>query len=139
MYWGVETGDGWESIIREACSKAEPLIAKWIEDHKNDADFNKDFSPRFAQIKEKFGTLRLYFTTYPEGFDEIEIEAEKKSETTCEQCGKTGKTRGQGWYYTSCGEHAQDEDRDNLEYLESKYDENTKETHNGTKNDCTRD
>lgn len=118
MYWGCECGDGWEGIIREACAKAEPLIATWIKVHEHDADFNIDFAPRFAQVKEKFGTLRLYFTTYPEGIDEIEMEAERKSETACEKCGKLGKLRGQGWLYTSCLKHTKEEDLDSLEIVE---------------------
>src|ERR1019366_5956235 len=71
MYWGCACGDGWEPIIREACAKAELVISNWIEKHKYDEDFNIDFAPRLAQVKEKFGALRLYFTTYPEGIDEI--------------------------------------------------------------------
>jgi hypothetical protein len=120
MAWGLECGDGWESIIREACEKAEPLIAKWIEEHKTETDY-KEWAPRFAQVKEKYGTLRLYFTTYPDGISEIEEEAERKSDNTCEQCGKHGKMRGQGWYYTSCIEHVKEEDRDNLEIVEEAY------------------
>jgi hypothetical protein len=122
MAFGLEIGTGWYKIIKEACEKAEPIIAKWVQDHKHEENY-RDWAPRFAQVKEKYGTLRLYFTTYPEGIDEIEIEAEKKSETTCEKCGKAGKLRGQnaGWYYTSCNLCAKEEDRDNLEYLENEY------------------
>jgi len=117
MAWGCECGDGWYGIIREACEKAEPIIAKWLEENKDD----KDFAPRFSQVKEKYGTLRLYFSTYPEGIDKIEQEAEDKSADTCEQCGKSGKVRGHGWYYTSCSEHAKEEDRDSLELVEEAY------------------
>jgi hypothetical protein len=117
MYWGCECNDGWYTLIREACLKAEPIIAKWIEEHKTEANY-KDWAPRFSQVKEKYGTLRLYFTTYPDGIGEIEMEAEKKSETVCEECGKPGKLRGQGWYYTSCVEHAREGDTDGLEIVE---------------------
>lgn len=127
MCWGCECNSGWYKIIKNACQKAEPLIAKWIEDHKNDEDFNIDWAPKFAQVKEKYGTLRLYFTTYPDGIDEIEREAETKSETTCEKCGKPGKLRGQGWYYTSCLKHSRPEDRDNLEIVEDAYEKKEKE------------
>jgi replicative DNA helicase Mcm len=74
-------------------------------------------------------SMRLYFTTYPDGFDEIEREAEKKSETTCEKCGKEGKIRGRGWYYTACYKHSKPEDRENLEIVEDAYEK--KEKNNG--------
>jgi hypothetical protein len=128
MYWGCECGDGWYKIIKEACQKAEPIIAKWIEEHKHEENY-KDWIPKFSQVKEKYGTLRLYFTTYPDGIGEIEQEAEKKSETICEQCGKPGKLRGQGWLYTACWKHTKEQDRDNLEMLENEYEK--KEKKNG--------
>lgn len=121
MAFGCECGDGWYDLIREACAKAEYIIEQYIEAHKYDEDFNEDFTPRLAQVKEKFGTLRLYFTAYPDGIDEIEREAEKKSETTCETCGKSGKMRGMGWLYVSCIEHAKEEDLDSLEIVEDAY------------------
>ena len=127
MCFGCECGNGWYKIIKEACQKAEPIIAKWIEENKNDPNFSMDWAPKFIQIKEKYGTLRLYFTTYPDGFDEIETEAEKKSETTCERCGKEGKLRGQGWIYTSCLKHCKEQDRDNLEIVEDAYEKKEKE------------
>lgn len=135
MAWGCECGDGWYQILHDACAKAEPIIAKWLEDNKNEEDY-KEWAPRLSQVKEKYGTLRMYWSTYPDGLDEIEEEAERKSETTCETCGKEGKLRGEGWYYLSCYEHAKPEDRtDNLEYLENKYEENKKENQNGSTND----
>lgn len=120
MAWGCECGDGWFNIIKEACEKAEPIISKWIETNRNDPEYEnyQDWAPRFSQVKEKYGTLRLYFTTYPDGIAEIETEAENKSAVTCEKCGKPGKLRGSGWYYTACVSCSQPEDIDNLEYLE---------------------
>jgi hypothetical protein len=122
MAFGCECGDGWYGILREACEKSEPIIARWLAEHKNDADY-KEWAPRFSQVKEKFGTLRIYFTTYPQdqdsmNLDDIEEDAEEKSSVTCESCGKPGKLRGQGWYYTSCLLCARDEDKDNLEIVE---------------------
>lgn len=123
MGFGWECGDGWELIIREACEKAEPIIKKWIKDNPNES---KDWMPRLVQVKEKFGSLRLYFSTYPKGIDNIEREAEKKSTKTCETCGKKGKLRGKYWIYCACLEHCKLEDRDNLEYLENEYDKKQK-------------
>jgi len=126
MYFGIEFGTGWYKILKNACEKAEPLIQKWIDEHKNEKDFNIDWCPKFAQLKEKYATMRIYFTTYPDGFDEIEREAEEKSAKICEQCGKPGKLRGQGWYYTACYKHSKPEDRENLEIVEAAYEKKKK-------------
>ena len=122
MAFGLEVGDGWYKIIKTACEKAEPIIAKWIEEHKHEKDY-KNWAPKFAQVKEKLGSLRLYFTTYPDGIEAIEREAEEKSETTCETCGAYGEIRGESWLYCACYQHSKPEDRKNLEYLEMKYKE----------------
>lgn len=69
-----------------------------------------------VQIKEKFGTLRVYGGLKEEQAamqtlnksDEIQeiIDAAcRKSHTTCERCGKKGKLRNNnGWYETICPE-----------------------------------
>jgi hypothetical protein len=53
---------------------------------------------RITQIKEKFGTLRLYFDTLQGMTDEAEAAveeavalAEARSECTCERCGAEGR------------------------------------------------
>jgi len=113
MCFGCECGDGWYKIIREACAKAEPLIKKWVKDNPT-----SDFKPRLVQVKEKYGTLRMYWSSYPDGLSEIEEEAEKKSIKTCETCGKEGQIRGEGWLYTACLKHTKPEDLNNLDLVE---------------------
>jgi hypothetical protein len=127
MCWGCSCGNGWYKIIKEVCEKVEPSIKKWIEEHKHDKDFNIDWAPKFSQVKEKYGTLRIYFTSYLDGFDVIENEAERKSAEICETCGKKGKLRGEGWLYTSCWKHSKPEDRDNLEIVEDAYEKKEKD------------
>ena len=93
MLFGCECGDGWYEIINKAC---------WLIDHHykgKDSDF------RWFQIKEKFGTLRLYYN----GGDEfggyvcgVVAMAESISAVTCEQCGNAGSRRGGGWIVTLC-------------------------------------
>jgi len=100
MYWGFP-GDGWEPIIREAASKLEPLIAQYIKDNPTD-----EYLPCASQVKEKFGTLRLYLSTGTEEMYDIAAEAEDKSRDTCEECGKPGQLRRGGWLKTLCNEHA---------------------------------
>lgn len=66
--------------------------------------------PMFTQIKEKYGTLRLYMTSTSDEMDEYTDAAEKASHNTCETCGKYGQVRGGGWLYCACDEHAKPED-----------------------------
>lgn len=61
--------------------------------------------PVVDQIKEKFGTLRVYFSDCNDIINEITGFAETMSETTCEECGNIGKARGGGWIKTLCEEH----------------------------------
>jgi hypothetical protein len=58
--------------------------------------------PRASQVKEKFGTLRFYLTHGTDEMYAITDEAERRSASTCEACGKPGKLRGRGWLYTRC-------------------------------------
>ena len=68
-----------------------------------------------TQIKEKFGGLRFYFI----GGDDVTrgaIElAESMSFRICEQCGKPGRPRNDGWVQTLCDEHAAERARLRLE------------------------
>lgn len=57
---------------------------------------------RASQVKEKFGTLRFYMTAQTPEMDAIIDEADRKSATTCEECGKPGKVIGGGWLYCRC-------------------------------------
>ena len=57
------------------------------------------------QVKEKFGTLRFYYTGGDEYIRGMVTMAEAMSGTTCETCGNVGKFRGKSWFYTSCDEH----------------------------------
>lgn len=56
----------------------------------------------FTQIKEKFGTLRVYSSGGDEFCSGVIAMAEVMSSLTCEECGMPGKTRGEGWIVTLC-------------------------------------
>lgn len=62
--------------------------------------------PRMLQIKEKFGTLRVYIDHADERIMALTDMAEKLSEFTCEKCGAPGELRTGGWLKTLCDEHA---------------------------------
>ena len=57
------------------------------------------------QIKEKFGTLRFYYTGGDDIIDGMVRMAESMSAVTCETCGNPGQQRGGGWIRTLCDHH----------------------------------
>ncbi len=114
----LEVNDGWFDLIYKAAKKLEPLFVKAI---KKDPEGYKFGYYRTSQIKEKFATLRWYLSGGTDEMYKIVSQAEKKSAKVCEQCGKKGKIRGQGWVYTACFDCSKPEDRDNLEIVEDAY------------------
>jgi hypothetical protein len=67
------------------------------------------------QVKEKFGTLRFYYTGGDEYIRGMVTMAEAMSGTTCEECGNPGQLRGRGWIYTACDAHTKPEHLDSNE------------------------
>jgi hypothetical protein len=59
------------------------------------------------QVKEKFGTLRFYYSGGDDYISGLVSMAESMSGVTCETCGNPGKTVGGGWLTTLCKEHAE--------------------------------
>jgi hypothetical protein len=62
--------------------------------------------PKIVQVKEKFGTLRLYIDNGNRVSNAIVNYAELMSEVTCEKCGDAGITYETGWHKTLCKQHA---------------------------------
>ena len=54
------------------------------------------------QVKEKFGTLRFYYSGGDEYIDGLVSMAEAMSGCTCEGCGSPGERGGKGWIRTEC-------------------------------------
>ena len=57
------------------------------------------------QVKEKFGTLRFYYTGGNDQIRGMVSMAESMSGVTCEECGAPGTTVGRGWIRTLCEVH----------------------------------
>jgi hypothetical protein len=133
MCWGIETGDGWFDIIDNLCGFIENLQKtryyflttkdkKYINFHCSDVVF--------TQIKEKYGTLRVYWHFKYTNYDELSSQlnnpkdidkhisqysdtidsaidfSEYLSSKTCEVTGKLGKLYSKGWCVTLCKEEA---------------------------------
>jgi len=103
MTWGCECGDGWYLLIDKLCGQLQ-----WDTDHNNYPQVEA------TQVKEKFGTLRFYYTSIPaEGKEHTERQygsidgtisfAETLSQFVCEGCGSTTNvTQTKGWITTLC-------------------------------------
>ena len=96
MCWGFECGDGWFNILDQLMGN--------IQHHLDWKNKKEEVVPQVTldQIKEKFGTLRFYYTGGDDVIDGMVRMAESMSAVTCEQCGNIGECRGGGWVHTTC-------------------------------------
>ena len=106
MCWGFECNDGWFNILNQ-------LMAS-IQHHIDWKNRKEEIVPQVTldQVKEKFGTLRFYYTGGDDYIYGLVSMAETMSGVTCEHCGNVGRQRGRGWLYTACDEHTREEHRD---------------------------
>lgn len=96
MCWGFECGDGWFNILDQLMGNIQHHI-----DWKNKKE---EVVPQVTldQVKEKFGTLRFYYTGGDDVIDGMVRMAESMTGVTCEECGNPGERRGGGWVHTYC-------------------------------------
>ncbi|MBB5053935.1 hypothetical protein HNQ36_003935 [Afipia massiliensis] len=94
-----ECGEGWCDLLERAFARIRTAVQ---------ADGG---SLKVAQIKEKYGTLRLYWqgSLSPEARAQVAEAvdlAEARSACTCELCGENGRLYGPDWLTTRCMTHA---------------------------------
>jgi hypothetical protein len=104
MCWGFECGDGWFQILNQLMGNIQHHI-----DWKNK---NGEVVPQVTldQVKEKFGTLRFYYTGGDDYIRGLVSMAESMSGVTCERCGAYAETNWPksenggigGWVRTIC-------------------------------------
>lgn len=94
-FWGFEVGDGWFNLVDNLCKNIiEESVINDIENVYVD------------QVKEKFGTLRFYYTGGDDYVRGLVSMAEDMSAHICEECGNKGKLVSiNGWMVTACNEH----------------------------------
>jgi hypothetical protein len=96
MVFGFECDDGWYELIDALCRN--------IQFHIN---FNnvtrKDLHFKVKQVKEKYGTLRFYYSGGDDIIYELTSSTEELSGHVCEVCGKKGCiSEKKGWFKTLC-------------------------------------
>lgn len=99
MCWGFECGDGWFNIINQLCHR--------IQHHIDWMNRTEEVVPQVVveQVKEKFGTLRFYYSGGDDYISGLVDMAEGLSGVTCEVCGNPGTMTGGGWIRTLCETH----------------------------------
>ena len=86
-FFGNDVGPGWMPIVEEAVKALAAL----------------ENPPQIVQVKEKFGDLRIYITSYTVDSEFIVNEAARKASTVCEDCGAPGeKSAPRGWLKILC-------------------------------------
>jgi len=130
MGWGLTCGSGWFNLIDKLCEDITKLIgdkdikviAVQVKEKFGGLRFYHYMENKLSPFERldnliakimashllgrqyhKFYKFRCkFFTTRVEKIDDLISEAESKSYTICETCGKPGETRGGGWVRTSC-------------------------------------
>ena len=101
--WEDEVPEGWRKAF---CPQMWDELKEILEKHNYLDKF------RFVQIKEKYGTLRIYDTGAPEEvYNEIEdweAKYEELSEKVCIHCGKPAKYLSMGWISPWCEDCAKE-------------------------------
>ena len=107
MCWGFECGDGWFNILDQLMGNIQHHI-DWKQEQKEKYNRGEGCTQvTLDQVKEKFGTLRFYYSGGDDVVDGMVRMAESMSSVTCEECGKPGTSTGGGWIKTVCVEHAE--------------------------------
>jgi len=102
MCWGIACGDGWLWIIDLLCGAIQDYIDNYSTCIKG--EWIKPKQAEFSQVKEKFGTLRIYVDNSCVRIENMVDFAEYISSRTCEICGSmedVSQTKG-AWINTLC-------------------------------------
>ncbi len=99
MCWGFECGDGWFNILDQLMGNIQHHI-----DWKN-KNGEVVHQVTLNQVKEKFGSLRFYYTGGDNYIDGMVTMAESMSGVTCEECRLPGTQTQGGWIKTACAAH----------------------------------
>jgi hypothetical protein len=122
MCWGFECGDGWYNILNQLMGN--------IQHHIDWKNRNGEVVPQVTldQVKEKFGTLRFYYTGGDDYISGMVTMAEAMSGCTCESCGNPAERDSNGgWVRTICDPCEEQRDARRAKELEEYHAMNEKE------------
>jgi hypothetical protein len=122
---GFECGNGWYALIDAACVVVMRRYENEVLAYRAAVRAGEDVAliersrllleaaerdvPAVLQVKEKLGSLRIYFDGGGERARAASEFAEHLSESVCELCGCGGKLSSDGgWMRTRCEEHEHD-------------------------------
>ena len=92
MAFGFECGEGWDLLLEDLFEKIDKIVKR-----------EKIENFRVVQVKEKYGSLRVYCDYSNKEIEELIDKAEEESYKTCEMCGsKDGVTQSKGWISSLC-------------------------------------
>jgi hypothetical protein len=121
MYWGFDCGDGWFTILDQLMGN--------IQHHIDWKNRKEEVVPQVTldQVKEKFGTLRFYYTGGDDYIAGLVSMAESMSGVTCEGCGAQAKTNWPkaenggigGWVRTICEPCETKREEERAKYMKS--------------------
>lgn len=96
MAFGFACEDGWRDLLWHLFTRIEQTLG----DVGNEAE-TENFE--IVQVKQKFGTLRVYAHNTSPRIKALIQEAIAESRSTCEMCGAPGKLfQNTGWWVTLC-------------------------------------
>ncbi len=89
---------GWNKLINEFYDELD----KW-----NSEESNFNAKVLVHQVKQKYGSLRIYFSPQIPHLDQLYAKLNKESSTICEICGNNGTYCDKKfWMYVLCEKHA---------------------------------
>lgn len=99
FYYNFSIREGWKDLVEMLCGAI-------VFHEKNNVDSAEYTQVRIKQVKEKFGSLRFYYSggdRYIRGLVDL---AEMMSSTICEVCGEKGEiVNSSGYYHAACKKH----------------------------------
>ncbi|SET80569.1 hypothetical protein SAMN04487962_1262 [Marinobacter segnicrescens] len=109
--FGLEVGPGWYPLVYELFGLVDDMQRVTGK------------AASISQVKEKFGTLRIYCNLPCESIEQdiLETVFEDMSSHTCDFCGSPGRLSDKaGWWATRCDKHRGISDFDEAERLRTK-------------------
>lgn len=97
---GIEVGGGWFELLDHLSASVEQAVADLAAGGVSLQD-----CPCAAQIKQKFGGLRVHIdgrSRLPKCIDMEIADTERTADETCEACGSQGSLRKVAWIHVAC-------------------------------------